>query len=536
MNNKKIQVWFPFFFAVSMVIGMFLGYKLRDKMPWSSNILRISTPGQIQEVLDLVRNRYVDPVNTDSLRELAIDKVLTALDPHSVYIPARDLQGVNEDLAGRFEGIGVEFNIYDDTVHILTVLRGGPSDKAGILPGDMIIKVEGKDVAGTGITSEGIRGLLRGPRGSKVKVTLMRNGQPVMSTIERGFIPLYALDASYMLDNTTGYIRLNKFSETAYEEFMEALENLQKKGMKNLVMDLRENGGGILTEAVEMADEFLDGDKLIVYTEGKHNPKKEYKCRRRGLFEQGKLVLLMNEGSASASEVLAGALQDWDRATIVGRRSFGKGLVQEQYTLSDGAALRLTVARYFTPLGRSIQKSYDQGVDVYNEEILERYHRGELTRADSVIPSNGKSYTTANGKKVYDGGGINPDVFVGFDTTAIDSNVTAMYRKNILGRFAYRYYVRNKEQFSRFSDPATFEKGFQINEDLMRQLSAFAAADSINFSAIPPRDREFVSRRLKALLARQIWRTEGFYAVANAGDPAISKAMELINSNAAPGK
>jgi carboxyl-terminal processing protease len=536
MNNKKIQVWFPFFFAVSMVIGMFLGYKLRDKMPWNAGILRVGTPGQIQEVLDLVKNRYVDPVNADSLRELAIDKVLSALDPHSVYIPARELQGVNEDLAGRFEGIGVEFNIYDDTVHILTVLRGGPSDKAGILPGDMIIAVADKKVAGTGITSDGIRSLLRGPRGSKVNVTLMRNGKSLPATIERGYIPLFALDASYMADPTTGYIRLNKFSETAYEEFMEALEALQAKGMKNLVLDLRENGGGILTEAVEMADEFLDGDKLIVYTEGKHNPKKEYKCRRRGLFEQGKLVLLMNEGSASASEVLAGALQDWDRATIVGRRSFGKGLVQEQYSLSDGAALRLTVARYFTPLGRSIQKSYEKGVDVYNEEILERYHRGELTRADSTAMMNGKTYTTANGKKVYDGGGINPDIFVGFDTTAVDSNVTAMYRKNTLGRFVYRYYVRNRGQFTGFNEPSAFEKGFQVNDNMMDQLQVYAAADSINIASISPRDREFVAKRLKALLARQIWRTEGFYTVANAGDPVISKALELISSNASPGK
>jgi carboxyl-terminal processing protease len=530
MNNKKLQVWFPFFFAISMVIGMFLGYKLRDKMPWTSNILRVSAPGELQEVIDLVKNRYVDPVNTDSLRELAIDEVLTALDPHSVYIPARSLRDVNEDLAGRFEGIGVEFNIYEDTVHIITVLRGGPSDKAGLLPGDRIVKVEEKPVAGTKITAEGIRSLLRGPRGSKVNVTVVRNEAPKQFTITRGFIPLFALDAAYMLDNETGYIRLNKFSETAYEEFMAALEELKKKGMKNLVFDLRENGGGILTEAVEMADEFLDGDKLIVYTEGKHNPKKEYKCRRRGLFEQGKLVLLVNEGSASASEVLAGALQDWDRATIIGRRSFGKGLVQEQYSLSDGAALRLTVARYYTPLGRSIQKPYDKGILDYNEEILERYHRGELFSQDSSKPANGKAYTTKSGKKVYDGGGITPDIFVGFDTTTVDTLVTQMYRKNTMGRFVYRYYVRNKEEFTRFKEPSDFERGFAISDDLYDQFSNFAATDTIDIIKLPIKDRDFVKLRLKSLFARQIWRNEGFYEVANAEDPVIRKAEEIIRN------
>jgi carboxyl-terminal processing protease len=533
MNNKKLQVWFPFFFALSMVVGMFLGYKLRDKMPWTSNILRVNSSGELQEVIDLVRNRYVDPVNTDSLRELAIDQVLTALDPHSIYIPARNLRDVNEDLAGRFEGIGVEFNIYDDTVHIITVLRGGPSDKAGILPGDRIIKVEEKPVAGTKITGDGIRSLLRGPRGSKVNVTLMRNDAPKQFTITRGYIPLYALDAAYMMEGQTGYIRLNKFSETAYEEFMEALEGLQKKGMTSLVFDLRENGGGILTEAVEMADEFLDGDKLIVYTEGKHNPKKEYKCRRRGLFEQGKLVLLVNEGSASASEVLAGALQDWDRATIIGRRSFGKGLVQEQYSLSDGAALRLTVARYYTPLGRSIQKPYNKGITDYNDEILDRYHRGELFNEDSSKQNNGKAYTTKNGKKVYDGGGITPDIFVGFDTTVVDTTITEMYRKNTMGRFVYRYYVKNKDQFVKYKDPSDFERDFQISDELYGQFRNFAATDTINISNIPSKDKSFLSLRLKSLFARQIWRTEGFYEVANADDPVIRKAAEVIKAGPA---
>jgi len=531
MNNKKLQVWLPFFFAVSMAAGMFLGYKLRDKMPWpSSGMFRMGNSGQFQEVMDLVNSRYVDPVRPDSLREIAIEEVLSGLDPHSVYIPPKNLASVNEDLAGKFEGIGVEFNIYEDTVHILNVLRGGPSEKAGLMAGDRIIRVESESVTGKGITADRIRSLLRGPRASKVSVTVLREGRSLPFTITRGFIPLFALDASYMTDPGTGYIRLNKFSETAYEEFMEALEKLKGQGMTKLILDLRENGGGILDEAVEMADEFLDGDKLIVYTEGRHHPRREYKCRRRGLFEQGELVLLLNESSASASEVLAGALQDWDRAVIIGRRSFGKGLVQEQYNLSDGAALRLTVARYFTPLGRSIQKPYDKGSPAYDEEILERYNRGELQNQDSGLVPKGKAYRTGKGKTVYGGGGITPDLFVGVDTTAMDSSVTALYRRNTLGKFVYGYYVKNRQMFSGYKDPGDFAERFNVPPDMYGQFIRFAAKDSVNISSLKPGDQAFLRQRLKMLAARQLWRTEGYFEVSNAADPAVRRAREMLSA------
>jgi carboxyl-terminal processing protease len=529
MNNKKLQVWFPLFFSVSMVMGMFLGYQLRDKMPFGGTIIRASSGTQMQEVISLIRNRYVDQVNTDSLSELAIEEVLTHLDPHSIYIPASKLTEVNEDLAGKFEGIGVEFNIFEDTVHILNVLEGGPSDKAGLHVGDRIIRVEQQTVAGNGITSDKIRGLLRGQGGSKVNITVKRDTSSLPFTITRGFIPLFSLDAAYMMDTTTGYIRLNKFSESTYEEFMAALEGLNKEGMKKLVLDLRDNGGGILDEAVEIADEFLDGDKLIVYTQGKNSPRREYKCRRRGLFEQGELVLLMNEGSASASEVLAGALQDWDRATIIGRRSFGKGLVQEQYTLRDGAALRLTVARYYTPLGRSIQKPYDKGLFDYNGEILNRYQHGEMFSADSNKVNNGTAYKTTNGKKVYGGGGITPDIFVAFDSTTIDTVITALYRKNTIGNFVYRYYIKNIPTFSAYKNPETFVKSYTVSNAIYKELEDFAAKDSINISHLSARDRQFLETRVKSLFARQIWRTDGFYEVINASDPVILKAKETIH-------
>ncbi len=529
MNNKKLQVWFPFFFSLSMIIGMFFGYKLRDKMPFATNILRSSAGSQMQEVISLIRNRYVDPVNTDSLSELAIEEVLTHLDPHTVYIPAAKLTEVNEDLAGKFEGIGVEFNIFEDTVHILNVLPGGPSDKAGLEVGDRIIKVEQQVVAGNHITSDKIRSLLRGAGGSKVNITINRSDAAVPFTITRGFIPLYSLDAGYMMDPETGYIRLSKFSESTYEEFMASLEKLKGEGLRELVLDLRDNGGGILDEAVEIADEFISGEKLIVYTEGKNNPRRDYKARRRGLFEEGKLVILMNEGSASASEVLAGALQDWDRATIIGRRSFGKGLVQEQYTLRDGAALRLTVARYYTPLGRSIQKSYEKGLFDYNGEIMNRYQHGEMFSADSNKTVSGTAYKTSGGKTVYGGGGITPDIFVAFDSTTVDTLINALYRKNTLGNFVYRYYISNVSSFNAYKQAATFAHQFTVDKTLYNGLVDFARKDSINISGLRPKDQLFLEQRIKSLLARQVWRSEGFYEVINTTDPVVKKAMEIIH-------
>jgi carboxyl-terminal processing protease len=528
MNKKKLQVWLPLLISLSMAAGMFLGYKLRGNMPAGRSFFRQGASTSIQEVFELIRTRYVDDVSLDTLGQYAIETMLSELDPHSVYIPASDLSGVNEDLAGRFEGIGVEFNIFDDTVHVLTVLTGGPSDEAGLMPGDRFLRVGDSVVAGTGITSEGIRGMLRGPRGTEVKVTMLRGNEQKAFTITRGFIPLVSLDASYMIDAQTGYIRLNKFAETTYEEFMQALESLQAKGMKKLVLDLRDNGGGIMDEAVDIADEFLDGNRLIVYTEGKHMPRKQYTCRRNGLFEQGELVLLMNEGSASASEVLAGALQDYDRATVIGRRSFGKGLVQEQYNLRDGSALRLTVARYYTPLGRSIQKPYEDGVENYNREIMDRYHNGRLMNADSNKLELGETFTTASGKKVYGGGGITPDVFVALDTTRFDTTLSNLYGRNTLGKFAYRYVISHRPQLDTYRDPAAYTRRFEVSDALVDEAVAFARTDSVQIGVLDANARSLLRDALKRLIARQIWRSEGYFAVANADDPVISKALEVI--------
>ena len=384
MGKNKLKVWLPILFALVMVLGMMIGYQLRDKTQ-GSRFLTLNKRSALQELIELIRNKYVDPVKADSLTQVAADDLLSKLDPHSVYIPAKDLMDVNEELMGNFQGIGVEFQLFSDTVHVITVVKGGPSERAGIQVGDRFIKVaDSISIAGVKIKPDKVRSLLRGPADTKVQVTLLRGGVEKNIIIQRGTIPLPTVDVSYMIEPGKGFIRINRFGEPTYEEFMQQLEKLQAQGMKELILDLRGNGGGLLKEATDIADEFLEGDKLIVYTEGEHMPKMEYRCKRDGLFEKGKLVVLVDETSASASEVLSGALQDWDRATIIGRRSFGKGLVQQQFQLSDGSAVRLTIARYFTPLGRNIQKPYSSGKSKYEEELVSRWHNGELIKADTV--------------------------------------------------------------------------------------------------------------------------------------------------------
>ena len=438
---------------------MFLGDKMKDKMPANTRFFATERKGIIQEVLDLIATRYVDPIRTDTLADAAIEEMLTHLDPHSVFIPASDLQQVNEDLAGKFEGMGRECNIFSDTINVLSVLKGGPSETAGLEVGDKFLKIGDSTVTGKHIDGDKVRQLLKGLRGSKVNVTILRGMQQKSYTITRGhsliFLRCCLYDSAFY-----GYIRLNKFSETTYEEFMEAMQKLKEEGVQKLLLDLRGNGGGILQEAVEIADEFLNDNKLIVYTQGDHTRKQEFRAKREGIFEKGKLVVLVDEGSASASEVLTGALQDWDRAEVVGRRTFGKGLVQEQYNLNDGSALRLTIARYYTPLGRSIQKPYDKGIENYNEELLDRYNHGALLNADSNRSNTGQPYRTPGGKVVYGGGGITPDVFVAIDTSGLGVKITHLYYKNTLGNFVYKYYVAHLPQFNCYQ-PIAFEKALK---------------------------------------------------------------------------
>jgi carboxyl-terminal processing protease len=529
MNNKKIQVWLPLLFSITMIIGMFFGYKMRDNMPGKS-FFYTEKRRPVQEIMDLIRNRYVDDVQMDKLADTAIQAMLSKLDPHSVFIPAEELQQVNEDLAGKFFGIGIEFNIINDTLNVIHVLKDGPGFKAGLLTGDKFLKVDDSIVVGNKTDAEKYRKLLRGDRGTKVTISYLRNSEKKQATITRDAIPLKSVDASYMMTRDIGYIRLNKFSTVTYREFMESLEALKKSGLQKLILDLRGNGGGILEQAVEIADEFLEGDKLITYTEGKHVDKKEYRCRRNGMFEKGALIVLADEGTASASEVLIGALQDWDRATIIGRRSFGKGLVQEQFDLSDKSALRLTIARYYTPVGRSIQRPYANGEKAYYNEISNRYHDSTTVFDDSLKNKTGKKFKTAGGKIVYEKGGIAPDLYISIDTSGFSKNSSAIYNKGTVSSFAYHFYLKNQTLLSSFNTPADFIKGFTFSEENWNQFIKAAILDSINILTTSVKEKAALTNQIKSYIARQIWRTEGFFEMMNTTDDSIKKAMEIIET------
>ena len=529
MTNKKLQVWLPMIFSLVMIAGMFFGFNLHKQTGSTNSFFASHKANSVEEALELIKSKYVDAVHMDTLEEGAIQQMISGLDPHSMYIPASDLKEVNEDIQGRFEGIGVEFNIFYDTVHVLYVNPDGPGDKAGLKVADRIVKVNNETIVGKSITSDLVKKKIRGERGSQVVLTILRNNNPMNISITRGTIPVPSLDAAYMIDNATGYIKLSRFSETTYEEFMDAMNGLQKEGLKKLVLDLRGNGGGLMKEAIEIADEFLDDSKLIVYTEGANTKRTEFNARRSGIFESGTLVLLVDELTASASEILAGALQDWDRATIVGRRTFGKGLVQEQWVLSDGSAIRLTVARYYTPVGRSIQRPYDKGKKVYMDELWQRYTNGELLSADSNKINNGKVYQTLGSEKhkVYGGGGIMPDVFVPIDTNIVLRDVTQRYLENTFSNFIYSYYTRHYSEFNQYKTATDFAQRFPLINDAWSQLVNYAQKDTIYLKNIPQKDQAAIKEKMKAYLARYRWRNEGLYEVLNMYDPAVKKAIEV---------
>lgn len=528
MVRKKVQVWLPLIFSVVMILGMAIGYKLRQNTSGGDSFLKNNDRTPLQQAISLIQNKYVDNVQLDSLESPVINGLLSQLDPHSIYIPPANVESMNEDLQGAFQGIGVEFQMIKDTVNVMNVIPDGPSFKAGVETGDKIITVDDTfNLTGKNVSVDVVRKQLRGPANSTVTITVLRNHQPKKIKIIRGNIPLYSLDAAYMINTNTGYIKLNKFSETTYQEFMRAMEKLQQQHMQQLILDLRDNGGGIMQEAVAIADEFLDENKLIVYTQGMHSPRTDYRCSKDGVFEKGKLVVLVNETSASASEILAGALQDWNRATIMGRRTFGKGLVQQQFMLSDGSELRLTIARYYTPVGRNIQKPYDKGKEQYEEELLNRFHDGEVIVGDTAKPK-GEAFKTPNGHLVYGGGGIMPDIFVPYDTTSQPKAVVQLYMQNILTDFVYKYYVDHRTQLQQFKSPQDLYKQFHFNESDWQQFTHFAKQDSVDVSKLPDSSKNFVISQMQNLLARQMWRTEGYFELSNENDPMIKKALEVL--------
>jgi len=531
---NKFKLWLPFILAAVLVLGVYVGMRLNEPFKSSRSFFSFRTGqfNKVNDVINYISNEYVDTVNQKTLVESTISELLHQLDPHSAYIPADELQAMNEPLEGNFDGIGIEFHIQDDTIMVVSAVAGGPSEQLGIQSGDRIIEVEGKNVAHINITNAQVMQLLRGPSGTKVKVTILRKstGQKVVYTIQRGKIPIYSVDVAYMLNKETGYIKVSHFAEKTYDEYLNAFVKLKDAGMENLILDLRGNPGGYLRTAIQLSDEFLPDKKLVVYTEGRSRPRESFYATQRGFFEQGALIVIVDEGSASASEIVAGALQDWDRATIVGRRSFGKGLVQEQSQFPDGSAMRLTIARYYTPTGRSIQKPYAGGYEAYSNELYSRMQKGELASSDSIHFSDSLNYITPGGKTVFGGGGIMPDVFVSMDTAGSSQFYAEVSSKGMISQFAFDYLDQNRKLFAQYKSFDDYKNSFKVSDELYRQFIDYAVKGGVSKNDYGIHaSSELIRTQIKALIARQIWKNDGFYPIIQTLDKTLAKALELID-------
>lgn len=492
---------------------------------------------RVATTMAVIENMYVDEINENKLAEDAIKSLLEKLDPHSSYISADEVKEMNEPLEGNFDGIGISFNMMADTLYVIETISGGPSEKVGILAGDRIVSVNDTTIAGVKMTTKNIMSRLRGPKGTIVNVEVRRRGTPKLLNfkITRAKIPIFSIDAAYMVDNSTAYIRLSRFGATTTQEFQDACKKLQKQGMTNLILDLEGNGGGYLSAAIDLADEFLSKNKLIVYTEGQHQPKQDVESTGKGLFEQGKLAILISEGSASASEVLSGAVQDWDRGLIIGRRSFGKGLVQRQIPLQDGAMLRLTVARYHTPTGRSIQRPYTNGdSQSYHMDVVERYNKGEMMSADSIhFPDSLKYQTLVNKRTVYGGGGIMPDYFVPIDTTHYSNYFYNLRAKGLINKVALNV-VDNyrKDILKKYPKVESFRDSYAVSEKIFDELKAEAVTEKIEFKEEEyNRSKELIGMQIKALMARDLYDMEGFFKIINSDNEIFQKALEIIQND-----
>lgn len=483
-----------------------------------------------------IQNLYVDSTDSKKLVEDAIVGMLDKLDPHSAYSDAEETKDLNEPLQGGFDGIGIQFNMLTDTLYVIQVISGGPSERVGLMAGDRIIMVDDTVIAGVKMKTNDVMRRLRGPKGTEVRVKVERSGRKGLLEFKiiRGKIPVHSLDAAYMVDSTTGYIRLNRFANTTDDEFREALTRLRGQGLKHLILDLQGNGGGYLHIACELADEFLSNGRLIVYTEGRNSPREEAKATPTGNFEDGRLVILVDESSASASEIVSGAIQDWDRGVIVGRRTFGKGLVQRPIPLPDKSMIRLTIARYYTPGGRNIQKPYTGGdAAAYNHDLIDRYNRGELMNADSIhFPDSLRSHTLVNHRTVYGGGGIMPDRFVPIDTTRYTDYHRKVVGLGVINRVAMSYIDGHRKalrkQYPTFSD---FRSRFTVGDDLLRELRTRATADSIAFdSAQYAKSRPLIALQLKALIARDLFDMSEYFQIINDENESLHEALRIIHN------
>ncbi|MFP4525563.1 MAG: S41 family peptidase [Bacteroidales bacterium] len=530
IQKEKITIYGPIILAIVLIGGIYLGSLLGSNNNQSSSN-GYYKPDKISRVLNYVKANYVDTVDESKLVEAAIPTILEELDPHSQYIPAEDLQGVSEPLEGNFEGIGIQFNMQKDTIIVVSTISGGPSEVVGIQPGDRIIKVNDTTVAGVDMPSSKVVGMLKGERGTEVNVSVKRNNHDGLLdfTITRDEIPLYSVDISYMIDDSTGYIKVNRFAKTTHEEFVKGLKKLKEQSAKKVIVDLRNNNGGYMTAATNIADQFLKDGELIVYTEGRATPKEETHATSKGIGHDLEVAILIDEWSASASEILAGAIQDNDRGIIVGRRSFGKGLVQEQTILPDGSALRLTVARYHTPTGRSIQKPYKNGQDNYYNDLNKRFEEGEFFSADSIEMADSLKYTTPKGDIVYGGGGIMPDFFVPVDTTYHSDFYSEVTRRGLIYQFSFNYADSHRQTLNQYENVSELEK-FLDSQNIYKQFVQFAENNNINpdkTSGIE-KSKKVILTTVKANIARNIMNDEGYYPILNNIDNTLQKASELL--------
>jgi len=526
-TNPRKYYKFPFFLALAVICGIFVGAVMNSD-GGKNNVTQSFK--RYYEILNYVENDYVDTVNMNELVDFSIVKMLEKLDPHTAYIPKKDIDIARSQLEGDFEGIGIEFNIIKDTIYVVAPISGGPSEAVGLMAGDKIIKVDDKAVAGTGITNGDVFSKLRGPKGTKVKVTILRKNSAKLLdfVITRDKIPTYSVDVAYMVDPITGYIKVSRFSANTYTEFKQALTNLKAKGMKQLIIDLKDNPGGYMDRATRIVDELLDDRKLIVYTDGK-DPRYDSRIEAymNGDFEKGPVIVLINEGSASASEIVSGALQDNDRALIVGRRSFGKGLVQMPIPLSDGSELRLTISRYYTPSGRSIQKPYDRNnADDYSADLLKRYQHGEFFHADSIKFNDSLKYKTLKGRYVYGGGGIMPDIFVPRDTTAFTTYLVELFNKNIIREYTLDYFSNNKEELQKMTFDE-FKKSFTVTDKMLKDVVDLATRSGVKYKESEfNKSKSMLRNNIKAYIGRSVWGNNGFYPIINETDEIFLSALK----------
>lgn len=531
--------WLPIWVAIALVAGMWIGswnsnsseYQLYDTYDYE-----YSRRNNFNTVLHVIEQQYVDSVNSKELTDKAMNNIIKELDPHSAYIPAEDLESFNEELEGSFSGIGIQFNLLNDTINVVDVISGGPSERSGLLPGDRIIMVDDSTYAGEGISNEKVMKALRGPKASIVKLGIKRHGEKELLEfeIERGDIPLHSIDAAYMIEPGIGYIIVSKFARTTFEEFLVALARLRSEGAESYIIDLRGNSGGYMDAAINMVNEFMHRDQLIVYTEGRAFPREDAVANGMGSFKDEQLIILTDEWSASSSEIFAGAIQDNDRGLIVGRRTFGKGLVQNQVPLPDGSAIRLTIARYHTPSGRCIQKEYTMGEgDDYELDILNRYNRGEFFNADSIKQHTDTVYTTAGGRTVYGGGGIMPDIFIPSDTSHVTPYYTSVINKSLLYKYAFEYVDKNRENLSEARNAEELLAMLDSNK-MLNDFIKYASENGVKpqYNEINTSRNELI-KLLRAYIARDIVGDEAFYSIFMSDDIVIEEACRLIKENKA---